>query len=139
MTDKIAPPSKRLVPPHQRTKSKFAGMNPNDEREKALRFAELEKSRDKLYALVGKLSVRLNSQTLAENMSTMERDEQSKLPQIILEEAKILNQRNLNEGYDVVLASCLHTLLMMKDRFNDLKYQNFILKEEIESLKKGKT
>lgn len=134
MTERIAPLNRRLNPTYK-PQSKWVSKNPDEAKEKAKRLADLEKKRNEVFALVSKYTNRLSSKTLPDTMSRKEKEEQHQLPQLLIDEAKNLNLLNVDEGNDVLLAVCLHTMLRLKDEINVVSYQNLLLSEEIKKLK----
>lgn len=134
MTEKIVRPEQRLSP-GARSRSKYVGKNPNEDRDRAVRAAELEKSRERLFALVQGFTGKLHDKVLFENLSVKDREEQEGMPKKLYEAALELNSRNVGEGNEVLFGTCLYSLLYLKDECNRLAYQNYYLNEELQKLK----
>jgi len=99
------------------------------------RLALLEKARDGLAIALDAYIKLLTDKTLPENRSEKERANQTAVLKLMPQLADELNMRNVGEGSNALLTTCLNSVLVIRDRVNHLHYQNVFLNKELQALK----
>jgi hypothetical protein len=101
------------------------------------RLATLEKARDNLAIALESYIKLLTDKTLPENRSESDRQQQANVLKLLPPLAEELNMRNVSEGTNSLLTTCLNSILVLRDRVNHLHFQNLYLNKQIQELKQG--
>lgn len=97
----------------------------------------LEKTRSALQALVLEYKELLQKTQLAANRSTDENRSRHKLIVDIHDFAGQLEFANAGEGLMTLCIAAMHSILVIKDEINDVKFQNAVLNKRLKSFADG--
>lgn len=98
----------------------------------------LEASRKELQSLVLRYKDHLQKTELASNRTVADSRDRQQLLHGLNDSAGKLDFLNAGEGLMTLCISSLHSILLLKDEVNDLKFQNAVLNKKIKNIESEK-